>query len=305
MALQPPRVEAMGTRRWFEPYSPPPRSKQAIKKLRSVVLDCILITLRATREVTVMALIGRGEGAVIAMVTASEDLRREAYVMRRVSEGERKELEEVAQALTHIVLLAAHVLPARSYRPLLHKSIPEIVCVFHAENTNVLAVIPTKDPLTVPGRDLALGAIGAVEGQVKYPKPAYRSPPPSPLASYQLRRRACAKLKVVNREAGRPTTVVEVFGGSAVTTQELVRFGFTGRAYECAPEGPRGAYLPEGDIERPVRGPWTAPTLCTCGLMRVDMASGRGSFKVPPRSDPILLLTTMSLEPRLGAQRQC
>ena len=34
-------------------------------------------------------------------------------------------------------------------------------------------------------------------------------------------------------------------------TQELVRLGFTGRAYECAPEGPRGAYLPEGDITRP------------------------------------------------------
>ena len=31
----------------------------------------------------------------------------------------------------------------------------------------------------------------------------------------------------------------------------MVRVGFTGRAYECAPDGPRGVYLPEGDISRP------------------------------------------------------
>ena len=44
---------------------------------------------------------------------------------------------------------------------------------------------------------------------------------------------------------------MEAFAGSAVLTQELVRLGFTGRAYECSPDGPKGDYLPEGDIERP------------------------------------------------------
>ena len=86
---------------------------------------------------------------------------------------------------------------------------------------------------------------------VSFSKPAYKSPPPSPLALYQLRPRVQTKLSVVAREGGRPTTVVEVFAGSAVTTQELVRMGFIGRAYENATEGARGMYLPEGDIERP------------------------------------------------------
>ena len=85
VVLQPPRVEAMGTRRWFEPYTPPPRSKQAIKKLRSVVLDGILTTLRAIREVAVMAVIGHGEGAVISMAIASEELRKEDDVGQSAS----------------------------------------------------------------------------------------------------------------------------------------------------------------------------------------------------------------------------
>ena len=84
-----------------------------------------------------MAMIGHGEGAVIAMAVISEDLRKEAYNMRRVPEGERLELEEVARALTHVILLALHVLLAKSYRPLLHESIPEIVSIFPEENTSV------------------------------------------------------------------------------------------------------------------------------------------------------------------------
>ena len=62
-----------------------------------------------------------------------------------------------------MILLAPHVLPAKSNRPLLHESIPEIVSIFPDDNTSVLAVTPVKDPLTVPSHDLALGILGAVE----------------------------------------------------------------------------------------------------------------------------------------------
>lgn len=155
-------------------------------------------------------------------------------------------------SFTHVVLIAPHAHPAKSYPSMLHESVPEIVSIFPENDTSVLAVIPVKDALSVPSRDLVVGVVGVVEDQVKIPKPAYKAPPKSPLVLYQLRPRAPnSKPKVIEREGGRPTTCVEVFAGSAVLTQELVRVGFTGRAYECAPDGPRGAYLPERGHQPP------------------------------------------------------
>ena len=127
------------------------------------------------------------------MASLSEDLRKEAYLLRRVPEPERLELEEVIKTRTHVVLLAPHVLPAKSYRALLHEAVPEIVSVFPEETTQVLAVIPSKDALSAPSRDLALGVTGAVAETVSFPKPAHRSPPLSPLALYQLRRLSPAR----------------------------------------------------------------------------------------------------------------
>ena len=170
-------MEALGIRRRLEAYSPPPRSKSFIKKLRAAVLDGILTTLRAIKEVSVTSMIGHGEGAVIAMAVLSEDLRKEAYAMRRVPDGERVALEDIARALSHVVLLAPHVLPAKSYRPLLHESVPEIVSIFAEEDTQVLAVIPTKEPLTIHSRNLAQGVFGATEEQVKFLSPAHRHLP--------------------------------------------------------------------------------------------------------------------------------
>ena len=46
-----------------------------------------------------------------------------------------------------------------------------------------------------------------------------------------------------------PREVAETWAGSAVFTTELVRLGFIGRAYECAPQGV-DTHLPEGDIMR-------------------------------------------------------
>ena len=251
VVVPPPRVEALGTRRWFEEFVPAPRSKQAIKKLRSVILDGVLSVLRAIQQVAVMAVIAHGEGAVIAIATLSEELRKEAYGMRRVPEEEKQALEASVLALTHVVLLAPHVLPAKAYRAFLHEAVPEIVCVLPDESTSILSVIPVKDALTTPCREIALGLPGAVEEQITFPRPAWKRPPDSPLPLYQLRPRVKTKLTVEASKEGRPTMVMEAFAGSAVLTQELVRLGFTGRAYECAPDGPKGDYLPEGDIERP------------------------------------------------------
>ena len=45
-----------------------------------------------------------------------------------------------------------------------------------------------------------------------------------------------------------PTLCVETWAGCASLIQEWVRLGFTGKAYECKPDG---QYLPEGDVTRP------------------------------------------------------
>ena len=70
--------------------------------------------------------------------------------------------------LSHVVLLAPHVLLAKSYRALLHAAVPEIVNVFSEETTAVLAVIPAKDALSAPSRDLALGVSGALVESVGF-----------------------------------------------------------------------------------------------------------------------------------------
>merc|ERR1712032_1516571 len=131
-------------------FVPPPRSKKSVTKLRSVVLDGILTVLRAIHQVAVMTIIAHGEGAVIAIATLSEELRKDAYGLRRVSEQERQMLEASVLALTHVVLLAPHVLPAKHYRAFLHEAVPEIVCVMPDESTSILSVLPVKDALTAP-----------------------------------------------------------------------------------------------------------------------------------------------------------
>ena len=86
--------------------------------------------------------------------------------------GERLELEGVAKALTHVVLIAPSAHPAKSYRAMLHESVPEIVSIFPEDSTSVLAVIPVKDALSVPIHDLVVGVVGVVEDQVKFSQPA-------------------------------------------------------------------------------------------------------------------------------------
>ena len=71
---------------------------------------------------------------------------------------------------------------------------------------------------------------------------------------------------------------MEVFAGSAVTTQELVRLGFTGRAYECAPDGAKGAYLPEGDIERPENQHELASALTKNKIFQLHASPSCGSW---------------------------
>ena len=91
------------------------------------------------------------------------------------------------------------------------------------------------------------------------------------------------KLSLVqDKEGGLPTTTVEVFAGSAVAIQELVRYGFAGRAYECAPEGKKGEYLPEGDVERPENQQEIAAQLkegkvCKAGTHKAGAGQGQGS----------------------------
>lgn len=41
---------------------------------------------------------------------------------------------------------------------------------------------------------------------------------------------------------------IEMWAGCAILTKELVRLDFTGKAYECKPDG---RYIPDGDLTRP------------------------------------------------------
>ena len=47
--------------------------------------------------------------------------------MRRVPDGERLELEQAVQQVSHVILLARCVVPAKSYMSLLREAVPEIV----------------------------------------------------------------------------------------------------------------------------------------------------------------------------------
>ena len=128
-AVPPQLITPFGGRRWLDEWIPPPRNKQQINRLRATLLDAILTTLRDLRETQITSIVGHGEGAIIAMATLSKDLREAAFKHRRTSADETKHLDEIAQSVEHVLLLAPHVFPTRSYMPLLREYAPEVVCV--------------------------------------------------------------------------------------------------------------------------------------------------------------------------------
>ena len=69
-----------------------------IAKLRYILLDGVLATLRALLDLMVTSLVCHGEGAIIVLATLHPDIRRQAYKERKVPESESRKLEEVGEA---------------------------------------------------------------------------------------------------------------------------------------------------------------------------------------------------------------
>ena len=92
--------------------------------------------------------------------------------------------------------------------------------------------------------------MSAVTEVLTFPGPADRTIPKSPLVSYQLRHsKPVSKIDEVVGADLPPCAVAEAWSGCAILTTEMIRLGFTRRAYECSPNGEKTP-LPEGDIER-------------------------------------------------------
>ena len=112
-------------------------------------------------------------------------------------------------------------------------------------------VIPAKDPLTTAVLECSGWLQGAFAEHVHYSGPAYRTLPPDPCPLFQLRPEKQDTMPEGTHSRDLPREVAEAWAGCAAVVGELIRVGFVGRAYECSPNGTKGDYLPEGDIERP------------------------------------------------------
>ena len=248
VVLQPPIVVPTLGRRWLEEYSPPPRNKAVQRKMRFALLDGILAGLRAAITLASVVLIGIGEGALVLMGLLSSEARQAAYKERHVPDPERLSLEEAAAALTHVVIICPHSYPVKSYMPLLREFVPEICCVVPHSETFVLVVAPSRDALHNVSQECSTAILGSVLETVKFKGPAYRTLPDSPLALFQLLKKA-ENVKLPIETAGRPPReVAETWAGCAILTTELIRVGFVGRAYESRPHD--AVHLPEGDVSR-------------------------------------------------------
>ena len=211
-------------------------------------MDAVLVALRAVLETHANGLIAHGEGAIVVMAALSEAIRTQAYKDRRVPNHEATKLEECATSLSHVLLLAPHVYPFRSYMPFLQVYVPEITCIIPGA-TEVLALIHERDSSASPSKEAAQAIMGVIIEYVRFPGPAYRTIPKPPLPLYQLVPEAKAKLPLITSSDGNPPTrCVELWAGCAILTKEWVRLGFVGKPYECQRQG---QYRPDGDLSRP------------------------------------------------------
>ena len=92
----------------------------------------MLLALRTMKQAAVTAAVGFGEGSIVLMAVLSPELRKAAYVERKATEDERKELEEVGEALVeYAVLFAPQGYPLKSYMPLLRESFLRSHALYH------------------------------------------------------------------------------------------------------------------------------------------------------------------------------
>ena len=114
-----PPLDPYGGRRWLEEYQSPPRNKVVVKKFRSTYLDAVICALRAAVQTSMISIIVFGQGGLVAMGLLSPEVRAAAFSERRLPETESIPLELCAKSLTHVVLVAPHSYPLKSYMQLL------------------------------------------------------------------------------------------------------------------------------------------------------------------------------------------
>ena len=171
------------------------------------------------------------------MAVLSPELRKAAYVERKAAEADRKELEEVGEALEYAVLFAPHGYPLKSYMPLLREYVPEIACIIPRAEVRTLFVIPSRDAVRQQALDCPKTVRGAISEVISFGGPAYRTIPASPCVLHQLTRGFAQKALPAVAPNQLPREVVEAWAGVALLVGKMIRLGFTGRAYECAPTG--------------------------------------------------------------------
>ncbi len=248
--LQPQVVTPRLSRRWLEPYTPPPRNKQVVRRFRLTVLDGVLAVCRRLRDGYLTDVIAIGEGCWVTAAALSADVRQAAYKERHVGEAERLELETTLTNLQHAILITPVTFPVRSYLPLLREYVPEIVCVVPPPKCNVLVVLPSHDASSSSGLECSRWILGSITETITLTGPAYRTNPVSPLPLYQLHVPSGSTGLVKAGPEKPPTLCAEAWAGSAGISQQLARLGFTVRAYENCPTD-IAEHLPEGDISRP------------------------------------------------------
>ena len=84
------------------------------------------------------------------------------------------ELEGVVRALEHVVLLAPHVLPVKSYMLMLREYVPELVCVIPDDKVQTIVVVPVRDALTNASNDIGQSIPGALIERISVTGPAYK-----------------------------------------------------------------------------------------------------------------------------------
>ena len=250
--LQPSHVSGKQCRRrWLVPFvARPQQTQQVLRKMRLALFDSMLEVLRSIRLALLLSIIAQGEGALVAAACLSEDLRRAAYRERHIPDAEQLELEETASSIEYVVLVNPHGYPISSYNVLLRTYAPELASITLSDNVSVLVLVPTSDTTTQVATELGRSIIGALVVETRFDKPAYRKSLGSGKYFEELQKRTVAE--PISTTATQTALVcIEGWAGDALWTAEHARFGFIVRAFECSPEGPRGAQLPTGDILRP------------------------------------------------------
>lgn len=172
--LTPVRACPFGTKRWLEEYGSPPWPRPLVKKVRSSMLDAVVHTLRVAVEGMTQGLVGYGEGAMILSALLSPEVRVAAFKERNVSEHDARELEEMAQTITHAVLVCPHAHPIKQYLALWHEALPESLCVPDQGGKQIVVVISKHDIASGPAQSVHGWLLASQAVEYKFPSQPIR-----------------------------------------------------------------------------------------------------------------------------------